>query len=155
MTGHAQMSGTRRGAAGAVPGPVFSEDRVRRLRTVLWVVVGFAVVLVLLDVATVASVGLDEDGAGAFAALLAGVAAVLLAAGGLALRLLPRRDRVAKRAAVGTGVAVLALALPMAVTWAGFVMVPIGLVVLFLALLADPEADPHADPDAGPARRRG
>lgn len=42
---------------------------------------------------------------------------------------------------MGTGASLLLLALPMAVTWMGFVMVPIGLVVLLLALLPD-------DPDA-------
>lgn len=121
--------------------PVYGEDRARRLRTVLRVVLGLAVVLVALDLWAIAGVGLDEDGAVGFAVLVAVVAGVLLGWAGAALRLLPQRGRGAKVAAVGTGASLLLLALPMAVTWMGFVMVPIGLVVLLLALLPD-------DPDA-------
>ena len=119
--------------------PVYSEDRVRRLRMVLCVVLGLGVLTVVFAAVVLADA--DRRAAGAFALA---VGAVLVAASGTALRLLPARERPAKVATVATGVLCVLAGLALAGTWLAFLLPLLGLGVLFLALVADePQARPR------------
>ena len=112
--------------------PVYSPDRVSRLRLVLAVVVALAVLIAIL--AGFILVSGDNRAAGAFAMVVAGV---LLGAGGSALKLLVDAGRPAKIAAVVTGVLCLLSGLGLAGTWLAFLLPLIGLGLLFLALIPD------------------
>jgi hypothetical protein len=116
--------------------PVYSEDRVTRLRLVLWVVVGVGVLVALLAALTLAD---GKHPAAGVVALV--IAAALLGSSGWTLRLLPAGERPAKIAAVATGVLCLVCGL-LAGSWVAFVLLVVGLGVLFLALLPD-------DPEGG------
>ena len=119
--------------------PVYSEDRARRLRMVLYVVLGLGVLTVVFAAVVLADA--DRRAAGAFALA---VGAVLVAASGTALRLLPARERPAKVATVATGVLCVLAGLALAGTWLAFLLPLLGLGVLFLALVADePQARPR------------
>jgi hypothetical protein len=114
---------------------VYSEDRVRRLRMVLWVVVAIGVLVAPLAVLTLASG--EHRGAGVAGVV---IAALVLGSSGTALWLLPAAERGAKVAAVTAG----ALCMVCAVLSGGvfaFLLFPVGLGLVFLALLPDePEA---------------
>ena len=113
---------------------VYSEDRVHRLRMVLWVVVAFLVVFGLLGVGIL--VGQDEDFR--FAGALAVVsAAVLLGVAGATLRVLPTRTRTVKLGAVTTGVLVLVVGVLLITVVVGWLLVLFGIAILLLALLPD------------------
>ncbi len=114
--------------------PVYSEDRVGRLRMVLWIVVVIGGLVALLAVLTVASG--EHRGAGVFAVVVAGV---LLGSSGTALRLLREAERPAKVATVATGVLCLLCGV-VSGSWVAFLLLLIGLGLLFLALLPDEEA---------------
>ena len=115
--------------------PVYSEDRVGRLRMVLWIVVAIGLFVALLAVLTLASGDHREAG---LAALV--VAALLLGSSGTALRLLPDAEQPAKIAAVVTGLLCIVSAV-LSGSWVAFLLLLVGLGLLFLALVSDqPEA---------------
>ena len=117
--------------------PVYSEDRIRRLRMVLWIVLAIGVFVALLGVLTVAAG--DHRNAGVVALV---VAALLLGSSGAALRLLPDAERPAKVAAVVTGVLCMVPGV-LSGSWVAFLLLLIGLGVIFLALIPDePEGAP-------------
>jgi drug/metabolite transporter (DMT)-like permease len=110
---------------------VYSEDRVRRLRIVLWVVVALGVLIAPLAALTLAS---DEHRGAGVAGVV--VAALVLGSSGTALRLLSDPERPAKVAAIATGVLCVVAAVLSGGVFA-FLLLPVGLGVLFLALLPD------------------
>jgi hypothetical protein len=111
--------------------PVYSEDRVRRLRMVLWVVVAIGVLVALLAVLTIAAG--DHPDAGVVGVVVAGV---LLCSSGAALRLLPDAERPAKIAAVVTGLLCMVAGV-LSGSWVAFLLLLTGLGVIFLALIPD------------------
>jgi hypothetical protein len=116
---------------------VYSEDRVRRLRLVLWVVVAIGVFVALLALLTLT--GGDHPEAGVAAVVVAGL---LLGSSGTALRLLPDAARPARIAAVITGVLCMVSGV-LSGSWVAFLLLLIGLGLVFLALLPDePEKAP-------------
>ena len=112
--------------------PVYSEDRVGRLRLVLAVVIAIAVLAAVL--AAFILVEGEHRAAGIFAMVVAGL---LLGAAGTALRLLPEAGRPAKIASVVTGVLCLLSGIGLAGTWLAFLLPLVGLGLLFLALIPD------------------
>jgi hypothetical protein len=110
---------------------VYSQDRVNRLRMVLWMVVGIGALVALLAVLTVAAG--EHRNAGVVGVVVAGV---LLGSSGTALRVLPDAERPAKIATVVTGVICMASGV-LSGSWVAFVLLLIGLGLLFLALLPD------------------
>jgi hypothetical protein len=110
---------------------VYSEDRVGRLRMVLWIVVAIGALVALLGVSTIAAG--EHRGAGLVATV---VAVVLLGSSGTALRLLPQAERPAKIATILTG-ALCMVSGAVSGSWIAFLLLVIGLVLLFLALLPD------------------
>ncbi len=114
---------------------VYSEDRVGRLRIVLWIVVVVGALVALLAVSTL--VAGEHRGAGLLATV---VAVILLGSSGTALRLLSDAERPAKIATIVTG-ALCMISGAVSGSWIAFLLLVIGLVLLFLALLPDePEA---------------
>jgi len=111
--------------------PVYSEDRVGRLRMVLWIVVGIGALVALLAVLTVAAG--EHRNAGVFGVVVAGL---LLGSSGTTLRLLPDAERPAKIAAVVTGVLCMFSGV-VSGSWVAFLLLLIGLGLIFLALLPD------------------
>ena len=111
--------------------PVYSEDRVRRLRMVLWIVVVIGGLVAVLAVLTIAAG--DHPEAGVVAVVVAGV---LLGSSGTALRVLPDRERPAKIASVVTGV-LCAVCGVLSGSVAAFLLIVVGLGLLLLALLPD------------------
>ncbi|WP_435741713.1 hypothetical protein [Nocardioides sp. SYSU DS0663] len=122
---------------------VYSHDRVRRLRLALRVALGVGVVVAALALWGLVVVLPDGGSGWPFPVLLLAAGAALVAAPAISLRRLPARDAAAKRASIVSG----ALLLPCSLLLGqlGFVLVVIGLAVLFLALIAD-------DPEIGGAR---
>ena len=124
--------------------PVYTADRVKRLRTVLWVVVGAGGLLLLLAfyilVALLPDAAGDENlGSALFVVTVAGVA--LLSSGFISMRMLPGPRKPAKASLVGTGITLIVVGILMNGTAIiGFVLPMLGLVVLLLALL--PDGDP-------------
>jgi drug/metabolite transporter (DMT)-like permease len=112
--------------------PVYSADRVRRLRLVLLIVSVIAVVLAVL--AAFILVSGDNRSAGAVAVVVAGL---LLGSTGVALRLLPERGRPAKVATIVTAVVCVLSGVGLAGSWLAFLLPLLGLGLLFLALVAD------------------
>jgi drug/metabolite transporter (DMT)-like permease len=110
---------------------VYTEDRVRRLRLILWVVVVIGVLVAVLAVLTVAA---PEHRVAGAVGLVA--AALLLASSGTALRLLADAERPAKVAAVTSGALCIVAALLSGGVFA-FLLLPVGLGVVFLAVLPD------------------
>jgi drug/metabolite transporter (DMT)-like permease len=110
---------------------VYSEDRVRRLRLVLYVVVAIGVFVAVLAVLTIAA-GEHRD-AGVATTVVAGV---LLGSSVTALRLLPDAERPAKIAAVTTGVLCIVSGV-LSGSWVAFLLLLMGLGLIFLALIPD------------------
>jgi drug/metabolite transporter (DMT)-like permease len=110
---------------------VYSEDRVRRLRPVLWIVAAIGVFVAILGVLTL-SVG-DHTSTGV-AALV--VAVLLLGSSGTALRLLPHAERPAKVATLVTGLLCIVSGV-LSGSWIAFLLLLMGLGVIFLALIPD------------------
>jgi hypothetical protein len=110
---------------------VYSEDRVRRLRTVLWIVAGIGVLVALLAVLTFAAGESKSNGV-----VVVVVAGILLGSSGTALRLLPEGERPAKIAAVVTGVLCMVSG-ALSGSWVAFLLLLIGLGLVFLALIPD------------------
>ena len=116
---------------------VYSEDRVRRLRMVLWIVFAIGVFVAVLAVLTFAAGG--HRNAGVAAVVVAGL---LLGSSGTALRLLPDAARPAKIAAVATGVLCVVSGV-VSGSWVAFLLLLVGLGLIFLALIPDvPEGAP-------------
>ena len=111
---------------------VYSQDRVNRLRMVLWVVMAIAGLTAVLA-AFILATG-DHRAAGVLAMVVAGL---LLGAGGSALKLLGDAERPAKIATVVTGVLCLLSGLALAGSWLAFLLPLVGLGLLFLALISD------------------
>jgi drug/metabolite transporter (DMT)-like permease len=111
--------------------PVYSEDRVRRLRTVLRIVLGIGVFVAVLAVLTITAG--DHRNAGVAAVVVAGL---LLGSSGTALRLLPDAERPAKIATVVTGVLCLVSGV-LSGSWVAFLLLLMGLGLIFLALIPD------------------
>ncbi len=111
---------------------VYSQDRVNRLRMVLWVVMAIAGLTAVLA-AFILATG-DHRAAGVLAMVVAGL---LLGAGGSALKLLGDAERPAKVATVVTGVLCLLSGLALAGSWLAFLLPLVGLGLLFLALISD------------------
>jgi drug/metabolite transporter (DMT)-like permease len=111
--------------------PVYSEDRVRRLRTVLWIVVAIGVFVALLAVLTITDG--EHRGAGVVAVVVAGL---LLGSSGTALRLLPDAERPARTATVVTGALCLVSGV-LSGSWVAFLLLLMGLGLIFLALIPD------------------
>lgn len=115
---------------------VYSEDRVRRLRTALGVAASLGVVCGVF--AVLIGVRVEEDGAGVYAAVLGVVAAGTIIWSCVTWRLLGVPDRTAKRAVVLTGVLLVLFALPTVSLYGiGLMFAVLGLVTIFLALIAD------------------
>jgi hypothetical protein len=110
---------------------VYSEDRVRRLRMVLWIVAGIGVFVALLAVLTFAAGENKSDGV-----VVVVVAGILLGSSGTALRLLPDAERPAKIASVVTGVLCMVSG-ALSGSWVAFLLLLIGLGLVFLALIPD------------------
>jgi hypothetical protein len=110
---------------------VYSEDRVGRLRMVLWIVVGIGAIIALLAVLTVAAG--EHRNAGFIGVVVSGL---LLGSSGTALRLLPDAEQPAKIATVSTGVLCMAAGV-VSGSWVAFLLLLIGLGLIFLALLPD------------------
>ena len=117
---------------------VYSTDRARRLRIVSWIVAVLAALLAVFSIALAVGGDGDKRATGIFSLC---VAAVLLGVSVLAIRLLPGRDRPAKRSAVAAGIVSLLAGLMLAGTWLSFVLPLVALGLLFLALLPDENAD--------------
>jgi hypothetical protein len=114
---------------------VYSEDRVGRLRAVLWIVFVIGVLVALLAVLTFTSGGHARAAVGATV-----VAGLLLGSSSTALRLLPDAERPAKIACVTTG-AMCMVSGVLAGSWIAFLLLFVGVGLVFLALLPDePEA---------------
>lgn len=122
---------------------IYSADRERRLRLVVRVVFVLGVLLAALAAYAVGVVGGDNR---PFGVAVGAVAALLLAASGLALKVLPERDRTARLASVATGMVTLLAGLFLAKTFLGVVVIVLAIAVLVLALLRD-------DPDLEDAAR--
>jgi drug/metabolite transporter (DMT)-like permease len=112
--------------------PVYSPDRVNRLRMVLGVVIAIAV-LTAIFAAFILAAG-DHRAAGVIAMVVAGL---LLGCGGTAYRLLADAGRPAKIATLVTGVLCLLSGLALAGSWLAFLLPLMGLGLLFLALISD------------------
>ena len=112
---------------------VYSPDRVRRLRLVLGVDVVAGVLLALLAVYLL--VADDELGRVALTVGVVGLLVTVLSV--LAFRAVARRDGLAKRVAVATGVLTVVVGFFFAKLILGFTMIVLGLVILVLALLRD------------------
>jgi hypothetical protein len=112
--------------------PVYSPDRVNRLRMVLWIVMAVGVLTAILA-AFILTDG-DHRAAGVLAMVVAGL---LLGAGGSALRLLADAERPAKIATVVTGVLCVLSGVALAGSWLAFLLPLLGLGLLFLALISD------------------
>jgi hypothetical protein len=116
---------------------VYSEDRVGRLRMVLWVVVVIGALVALLAVLTVAAG--EHRNAGVVGVVASGL---LLGSSGTALRQLSAdAGPPAKVAVVVTGVLCLLCGV-VSGSWVAFLLLLIGLGLLFLALLPDEEGAP-------------
>ena len=111
---------------------VYSQDRVNRLRMVLWIVMAIAVLTAILAAFILANG--DHRAAGVLAMVVAGM---LLGAGGSALRLLGDAGRPAKIATVVTGVLCVLSGVALAGSWLAFLLPLLGLALLFLALISD------------------
>ena len=111
--------------------PVYSEDRVHRLRMVLWVVFAIGLFVAVLAMLTFAAAGHRDAGVAA-----AVVAALLLGSSATALRLLPAAERPAKIAAIVTGVLCMVSGV-LSGSWVAFLLLLVGLGLVFLALLPD------------------
>lgn len=110
---------------------VYSEDRVRRLRMVLWIVVAVGALIALAALITLA--GGSHRGAGLIAAV---VAATLLGSSGMALRLVGRSHPKARLAVVATAI-ICVLSGVISGSWVAFLLLLVGLGLMFLGLLPD------------------
>jgi hypothetical protein len=116
---------------------VYSEDRVGRLRMVLWIVFAIGVFVAVLAVLTFATGG--HRSAGVAGVVVAGL---LLGSSGTALRVLPDGERPAKIASVVTGVLCMVSGV-LSGSWVAFLLLLVGLGLVFLALIPDePEGAP-------------
>jgi hypothetical protein len=113
---------------------VYTPDRVRRLRILLLIVVAVAAVLALLSLVQLADGG---AGKGGLASLVA--AALLLGAGSSAVILLREADKPARVACLATGGLCILAAIGAAGSWLSLLFPVLGLGLLFLALVSDPE----------------
>ena len=113
---------------------VYSEDRVRRLRMVLWLVAAVGVLIAIAAVLTL--IAGTHRGAGLIASA---VAVLLLGSSGSALRLLGVAHPRAKLAVVATAV-ICVLSGVISGSWVAFLLLVVGLGLMFLGILPD-EAD--------------
>jgi hypothetical protein len=114
---------------------VYGADRVRRLRTALVVAVGLGALtgVIALLVAT----QVEEDGAGTYAVVLGIVSFGAILWSVISWRLLEVPTRTAKRAVILTGALLLLFALPTFQVIVGLFYVVLGLVLIFLAVIAE------------------
>lgn len=122
------------------PELVFGADRVRRIRIALGVAVALGMLAGVF--AVLVAVQIDKEGAGVFAAVLGVVSAVTILWAFLTWRLLDARDRTAKRSVIITGALLILFALPtLGLYGLGLLFVVLGMVMIFLALIADEGAE--------------
>lgn len=114
---------------------VYSHDRVRRLRVVVWVALVVGVLLGGLAAWILAGVLPDDPDALTYAVMLTVATTAVLGSSATALRLLPTRTVQARRACVATGVVLVPCSFLLGPL--GFVSILLGLSLLFLALIAD------------------
>lgn len=112
-----------------------TDDRAKGVRRLLYVVLGFAVVLVVLGLPLVFGSYLR------YGVIVLAIAVVLAVLGGLALRATRSGADTAKRLCVVTGVATLVLSVPLIPIWIGLLtaVTGIGLLVVTVA----PEREPR------------
>ena len=118
------------------PSPEFlTDDRAKLLRRLLYVVLGFAAVLVLLGLPLV----LGDYGR--YGAIVLAIAGVLGALGWATLRAVQERLEGARRLCLVTGVATVVLSVPLMPVWIGLltVITGVGLLVVTVA----PEREPR------------
>ena len=112
-----------------------TDDRATGIRRLLYVTLGFAVLLVLLALPLVLG---DYQRYGLIVAL---IGVVLGASAGLALRAVLRRADSAKRLCVLTGALTILLSVPLIPIWIGLLTVVTGIGTLVVVLA--PERDPR------------
>jgi len=117
------------------PEPGYAPLRVRRIRIALGVAVALGVLAAVFAVAI--ATGSDEEGAGAYAAMLGVVAAGSVGWPLVTWRLLDAPDRTAKRAVILTGALLIVFAVLTSAFWLGLLYGVLGLTILFLALMSD------------------
>ncbi len=116
--------------------PVFSEDRVRRLRILLGVLAATGLLATVLALHLLTS-GTDQSETRPFALSLAATALLLLLAAGGTWVVLPRRTPAVRRASTACGVLAVLAAFPAAAVVFGFVWAILGLFVIVLSLGSD------------------
>jgi Na+/proline symporter len=106
-----------------------SEDRAKGIRRLLFVILGFTVVLVILALPLVLGSYVR------YGLIVLGVALVLGIAGGLALRAVRAGSAQAKRLTITTGVLTIVLSVPLIPIWVGLLsaVAGIGLLVVTVA----------------------
>ena len=113
---------------------VYSPDRVQRLRLVLYVVLAVAALLGALSALLLAR---GDSGAGVPGLV---VAVVVGACGANAVRLLPGGERPAKVACLVAGAVTVVAGIALAGTWLALVLPLLGVGLIFLAVVSDPDA---------------
>lgn len=118
----------------------YSADRVRRIRIALGVAIALGALSGIFALLVVVQV--DRDGAGFFAAVLGVVSVVTIFWAFLTWRLLDAPDRSAKRSVIVTGTLLILFALPtLGLYGLGLLYVVLGMVLIFLAMVADEGPD--------------
>jgi peptidoglycan/LPS O-acetylase OafA/YrhL len=121
------------------PAFVFGSDRVRRIRIALGVAVALGVICGVF--AILVGTQVDKDGAGVFATVLGIVAGGTILWSFITWRLLDAPERTAKRAVIITGALLVLFALPtLGLYGLGLLYAVLGLVTIFLAVIADEDA---------------
>jgi peptidoglycan/LPS O-acetylase OafA/YrhL len=115
---------------------VYGEDRARRLRMVVWVVVVLAGLLAL-----VSFLGLFQDDTRVYAMVWTVLSLVLVGVGAFALRELPERGVNAKRACLATGFAAVVIGIVLISSVFALPLPLIGFALIFLTLIRDEPAE--------------
>lgn len=111
-----------------------SDDRARGIARLLLVTLVLAALLALLAVPLLAG------GYGFYGTIVLGIAVVLGAVGGLALRAVRRRTPVARRLSITTGVVMVVLSIPLMPIWVGLLTVVAGIGLLVVTLAPEQDA---------------
>lgn len=120
--------------------PIYTEDRVKRIRTVLWIVVGVGALLALLAAYTLVVLvpgSRADENYTPFSLVVAVVAVAVVGSSALSMRLLGGPRKQAKVALAGTGGALILSGILLSSAVIGYFLPLLGLAILFLALLTD------------------